>query len=40
MYVVQFGIRDVLLPVLFEDKRQPIKVVFYPDLGSIKNTSN
>ena len=38
--VVQFGIRDVLLPVLFEDKKQPIKVTFYPETGALKNTSN
>ena len=37
LFVVQFGITDVLLPVLFEDKRQPIKITFYPELGSIKN---
>ena len=35
MPVVQFGIRDVLLPVLFEDKKEPIKVTFYPETGSI-----
>lgn len=36
--VVQFGTRNVLLPVLLEDKKQPIKVIFYPELGSIKQT--
>ena len=40
MLVVQFGIRDVLLPVLFEDKKQPIRVTFYPEMGAIKKTSN
>ena len=39
MTVVQFGRRDVLLPILFEDKKKPIKVVFYPETGSIKSTS-
>ncbi len=39
MYVVQFGIQDVLLPVLFEDKKEPIKVLFYPESGSIKSIS-
>ena len=40
MPVVQFGIRDVLLPVLFEDKKQPIKLTFYPEIGAIKSRSN
>jgi len=35
MLVVQFGIRDILLPVLLEDKKQPVKVLFYPETGSI-----
>jgi hypothetical protein len=38
MPVVQFGTRNVLLPVLLEDKKQPIRVIFYPELGSIKQT--
>ena len=38
--VVQFGIRDVLLPILLEDKKRPIKVTFYPETGAIKSTSN
>ena len=37
--VVQFGRQDVLLPVLFEDKKLPIKVTFYPEIGAIKKTS-
>lgn len=34
--VVQFGTQEVLAPVLLEDKKQPIKVVFYPETGAIK----
>lgn len=34
--VVQFGTRNVLLPVLLEDKKQPVKVTFYPETGGIK----
>ena len=34
--VVQFGFQDVLAPVLLEDKKQPVKVTFYPETGSIK----
>lgn len=34
--VVQFGTKEVLAPVLLEDKKQPIKVVFYPETGAIR----
>jgi len=34
--VVQFGFQDVLTSVLFEDKKQPAKVIFFPETGSIK----
>ncbi|MDR0573498.1 MAG: DUF4831 family protein [Tannerella sp.] len=34
--VVQFGSRETLAPVIMEDKKQPVKVVFYPETGSIK----
>jgi hypothetical protein len=36
MPVVQFGTQEALVPVLLEDKKQPIKVVFYPETGAIK----
>jgi len=34
--VVQFGRRENLVPVLFEDKKNPVKVLFYPETGAIK----
>jgi hypothetical protein len=34
--VVQFGTQETLAPVILEDKKQPVKVVFYPETGSIK----
>lgn len=34
--VVQYGIQDVLVEKMFDNKKQPIKVIFYPDLGAIK----
>jgi hypothetical protein len=34
---VQFGTRETLAPVLMEDKKQPIKVIFYPETGAIKH---
>jgi len=37
--VVQFGIQDILLPILLEDKKEPIKVLFYPETGAIKSIS-
>jgi hypothetical protein len=33
---VQFGTQEALAPVLLEDKKQPIKVTFYPETGAIK----
>jgi hypothetical protein len=35
--VVQFGTQNSLAPVLLEDKKQPIKVIFYPETGAIKD---
>ncbi|MFV0418823.1 MAG: DUF4831 family protein [Dysgonomonas sp.] len=34
--VVQYGIQDVLVQKMFDNNKQPIKVVFYPDLGAVK----
>lgn len=34
--IVQFGIQDVLAPQMFDNNKLPIKVIFYPDLGAIK----
>ncbi|MDR2775056.1 MAG: DUF4831 family protein [Tannerella sp.] len=34
---VQFGMQETLIPVLMEDKKQPIKVIFYPETGAIKH---
>ena len=34
--VVQFGSKDVLLKKMFDNNKQPIKVLFYPELGAIK----
>lgn len=34
--VVQFGTQDVLIKRMFDNKKQPIKVIFYPELGAIK----
>lgn len=34
--VVQFGSQDVLTNKMFDNNKQPIKVIFYPDLGAIK----
>jgi hypothetical protein len=34
--VVQFGTTESLSPVLFEDKKMPVKVFFYPETGAIK----
>ncbi|MDR2680488.1 MAG: DUF4831 family protein [Tannerella sp.] len=33
---VQFGTQETLLPVLLEDKKEPVKVIFYPETGAIK----
>lgn len=34
--VVQYGTQEVLVSKLFENNKKPIKVIFYPELGSIK----
>jgi len=36
LQVVQFGTQESLAPVMFEDKKAPVKVVFYPETGAIK----
>ncbi|MDR1813890.1 MAG: DUF4831 family protein [Tannerella sp.] len=33
---VQFGTKEVLVSELLEDKKQPVKVVFYPETGGIR----
>jgi len=33
---VQFGTHEVLAPALLEDKKQPVKVIFYPETGGIR----
>lgn len=37
--VVQFGTQEVLAPVILEDKKEPVKVVFYPETGAIRQIS-
>ena len=34
--VTQFGTQEALAPVLFEDKKAPVKITFFPEAGSIK----
>lgn len=34
--IVQFGVQDVLTPQMFDNNKLPVKVIFYPDLGAIK----
>lgn len=34
--VVQYGTQDVLTNRMFDSRKQPIKVIFYPELGAIK----
>lgn len=34
--ITQFGTQEGLAPVMFEDKKAPVKVVFYPETGAIK----
>jgi len=34
--VVQFGTKEALAPAILEDKKQPVKVIFYPETGAIK----
>ncbi|MDR0743559.1 MAG: DUF4831 family protein [Tannerella sp.] len=33
---VQFGTQEALAPVLLEDKKEPVKVLFYPETGAIR----
>lgn len=34
--IVQYGIQDVLVPKMFDNNKMPVKVIFYPDMGAIK----
>jgi hypothetical protein len=34
--IAQFGSREGLAPAMFEDKKNPVKVFFYPETGAIK----
>lgn len=34
--IAQYGKQEVLAPKMFEDNKAPVKVLFYPDRGSIK----
>lgn len=34
--ITQFGSKEGLAPVMFEDKKAPVKVLFYPETGAIK----
>jgi len=34
--VVQYGTQDVLTPQMFDNNKKPIQVIFFPDLGAIK----
>lgn len=34
--ITQFGTQEGLAPVMFEDKKAPVKVYFYPETGAIK----
>ncbi|MDR1746774.1 MAG: DUF4831 family protein [Tannerella sp.] len=34
--IVQFGTQESLTPEIFEDKKKPVKVIFYPETGAIK----
>ena len=34
--VTQFGSQEGLAPVMFEDKKAPVKIYFYPETGAIK----
>lgn len=34
--IVQYGVQDVLTPKMFDNNKLPIKVIFYPDMGAIK----
>jgi hypothetical protein len=39
MPVVQFGSQENLAPVMFEDKKTPVKITFYPETGAIRQIS-
>jgi hypothetical protein len=34
--VVQFGTQEALAPALLDDKKEPVKVLFYPETGAIR----
>ncbi|NDV95616.1 DUF4831 family protein [Dysgonomonas sp. 521] len=34
--IAQYGVQDVLVPKMFDNNKLPVKVIFYPDLGAIK----
>lgn len=34
--IVQYGIQEVLVPKMFDNNKQPVKIIFFPDLGAIK----
>jgi hypothetical protein len=34
--IVQYGVQDVLIPKMFDNNKLPVKVIFYPDMGAIK----
>lgn len=34
--ITQFGSKEGLAPVMFEDKKAPVKVTFYPETGAMK----
>lgn len=34
--ITQFGSQDVLVPKMFDNNKQPIQVIFFPQLGAIK----
>jgi hypothetical protein len=34
--IAQFGTQESLAPVMFDDKRSPVKVTFYPETGAIR----
>lgn len=34
--IAQYGTKDVLTPQMFDNNKKPIKVIFYPELGAIK----
>ncbi|MDR1407654.1 MAG: DUF4831 family protein [Tannerella sp.] len=34
--IVQFGTYEILAPVMFEDRKKPVKVLFYPETGALR----